>query len=281
MQIRDIRGQVFDASRTSQRIVSLVPSVTEALFVFGAGDRVVGVTDYCILPHEGVSTKTRVGGTKSPCIDQILSLDPDLVIANVEENQKRAVDALEAHGISVFVMFPRTLRSAIEEMRALAQLIGADNTDQVIAPMERALASIRVPTHRPRVFVPIWRDPWMTANGETFIGDLIETCGGDNIFRDRARMFPLAADLGSAPARVVEGQDTRYPRVSLEEVATHQPEVILLPDEPYRFAASDAEELRAIFPKTPVHLVDGTLVSWHGVRIAQAVETISGLLNGH
>lgn len=303
MQIRDIRGQVFDASRTPQRIISLVPSVTEALFVFGAGDKVVGVTDYCILPHEGVSTKTRVGGTKSPCIDQILSLDPDLVIANVEENQKRAVDALEAHGISVFVMFPRTLRSAIEEMRALAQLIGADNTDQVIAPMERALAAIRVPTHRPRVFVPIWRDPWMTANGETFIGDLIETCGGDNIFRDRARMFPLAADLGrarspllpkspsnenqqgerarKAPARAVEGQDTRYPRVSLEEVATHQPEVILLPDEPYRFAASDAEELRAIFPKTRVHLVDGTLVSWHGVRIAQAVETISGLLNGH
>jgi ABC-type Fe3+-hydroxamate transport system substrate-binding protein len=121
----------------------------------------------------------------------------------------------------------------------------------------------------------------MTANGETFIGDLIETCGGGNIFRDRARMFPLAADLRSARARVVDGQDTRYPRVSLEEVAAHQPQVILLPDEPYRFANSDAEELRVAFPNSLVHLVDGTLVSWHGVRIAQAVETISGLLNGH
>jgi ABC-type Fe3+-hydroxamate transport system substrate-binding protein len=159
MQIRDIRGKVFDTSRSLQRIISLVPSVTEALFVFGAGDRVVGITDYCTLPREGVSTKTRIGGTKNPRIDQILSLNPDLVIANVEENQKRAIDTLEAHSIKVFVTFPCTLRGAIEEMRTLAQLVRADNMDQVIAPMERALAAIRVPTQRPRVFVPIWRDP--------------------------------------------------------------------------------------------------------------------------
>jgi ABC-type Fe3+-hydroxamate transport system substrate-binding protein len=303
MQVRDIRGKIFDAHRTPQRIVSLVPSVTEALFVFGAGNRVVGITDYCILPRDGVATKTRVGGTKNPRVDQIISLQPDLVIANVEENHKRAIDSLEAQGLSVFVMFPRTLRGALEEMRALASLVGADNSVQVLAPIERALAAIHAPTHRPRVFVPIWRDPWMTANGETFIGDLIETCGGINIFRDRERMFPLAADLGrtrsplpsknssqenqkgerapGATSRIVEGQDTRYPRVSLEEVAAHRPEVILLPDEPYRFAETDALELRAAFPNARVHLVDGTLVSWHGVRIAQAVETISGLLNGH
>ncbi len=280
MSVQDARGKVFETTRAPQRIVSLVPSWTEALFALGAGDRVVGVTDYCIYPADGVAGKPKIGGTKNPRVDQILSLAPDLVIANIEENRKPDIDALEARGAPVFATFARTVRAAIDELRDIARLVGATNADTVIEPIERALANAPRPVHRLCVFTAIWRDPWMTANGETYIGNLIETCGGENIFRDRERMFPLAADLGRAPARAVEARDTRYPRVSLEQVSAWQPDVILLPDEPYRFSERDAAELRAhpALRDARIHLVDGTLVAWHGVRIGRAIETISELL---
>ena len=280
MLLKDARGQAFETTSAPQRIVSLVPSWTEALFTFGAGDRVVGVTDYCIHPAEGVAAKMKIGGTKNPRVDQILSLAPDLVIANVEENRQADVDALQARGVPVFVTFAHTIRAAIGELRDMAQLVGARNADAIIAPIERAIANAPRPARRPRVFVAIWRDPWMTANGETYIGDLIETCGGENIFRERVRRYPLAADLGGAPAREAETRDTRYPRVSLEEVSAHQPDVVLLPDEPYRFTARDADELCALpaLRDAQIHLIDGTLVSRYGVRTGRAIESISKLL---
>src|SRR5450759_1940486 len=105
MSIRDARGRIFETRHTPQRIVSLVPSWTEVLFAFGAGDRVVGVTDYCIYPAEGIAAKTKIGGTKNPRVDQILSLAPDLVIANIEENSQVDVAALEARGVPVFATF--------------------------------------------------------------------------------------------------------------------------------------------------------------------------------
>jgi ABC-type Fe3+-hydroxamate transport system substrate-binding protein len=280
MLLKDARGQAFETANAPQRIVSLVPSWTEALFAFGAGNRVVGVTDYCIHPADGVAAKTKIGGTKNPRVDQILSLAPDLVIANIEENRQADVDALQARGVPVFATFARTVRAAIDELRDIARLVGARNADAVLAPIERTLAAAPVAARRPRVFVAIWREPWMTANGDTYIGDLIETCGGENIFRDRVRRYPLAADLGSAPARETETCDTRYPRVSLEEVGAHKPDIILLPDEPYRFTAHDADELRALptLRDARIHLIDGTLVSWYGVRTGRAIESISKLL---
>ncbi|MGE5264163.1 MAG: helical backbone metal receptor [Acidobacteriota bacterium] len=280
MSVLDVRGKSFDTVVSPQRIVSLVPSITETLFAFGAGDRVVGVTDYCIHPADQVVAKTKIGGTKSPRGRDILALQPDLVIANVEENRRADVAELEAHGILVFVTFARTVRSAIAEMRALAELIGATGAGRLIDPIERSLDALGPRERRARVFVAIWRDPWMTANDDTYIGDLIKTCGGQNIFADRERLFPLAADLGRSPARTVEGADIRYPRVSLEEVAALNPDVILLPDEPYRFGEKDAEELRRVpgLERVPVRRVDGTLVSWYGIRMERALETLPQIL---
>jgi ABC-type Fe3+-hydroxamate transport system substrate-binding protein len=267
MVLKDARGHAFETTHTPQRIVSLVPSWTEALFAFGAGDRVVGVTDYCIHPADGVAAKTKVGGTKNPHVEQILSLAPDIVIANIEENRKIDVEALQAHGVPVFVTFARTVRAAIAELRAVGELVSAQNADAIITPIERALANAPRPARRPRVFVAIWRDPWMTANGE-------------NIFRDRVRHFPLAADLGSAPAREAESRDTRYPRVSLKEISALKPDVILLPDEPYHFTVRDANELRALpaLRNARIHRSEGTFVSWYGVRTGRAIESISKLL---
>ncbi len=264
MSVQDARGKTFDTQSAPRRIVSLVPSHTETLFAFGAGDRVVGVTDYCIYPQDGVAAKTKIGGTKNPRVVDILALQPDLVIANVEENRKPDVEALEARGVPVFVTFARTVRAALAELRALAQLVHADNADTIIEPIESLLTHYQLPSSRPRVFIPIWRDPWMTANGETYIGDLIETCGGINIFRDRARQY----------RRPEPDRDTRYPRVTLNEVAAAKPDVILLPDEPYRFTEQDAAELRGLVDAR-IHLVDGTLVSWYGVRMGRALETLA------
>lgn len=280
MSIRDVRGKTFDTARPPQRIVSLVPSVTETLFAFGAGERVVGVTDYCIHPADGVAAKTRVGGTKNPRVEQILTLAPELVLANIEENRKPDIETLEAHGVPVYVTLPRTVRMALDELRDLAQLVGAENAAVLLAPIEHRLDALTPPRRRTRVFVAIWRDPWMTANGDTFVGDLIETCGGENIFRERQRKFPLAADLGRVPERDVEGADTRYPRVSLQEVASLRPEVILLPDEPYRFTEQHAQELHATSGLEHAHiqLVDGTLVTWSGIRMGRALEVLPGRL---
>ncbi len=280
MSIRDVRGKSFETTRRPERIVSLVPSITETLFAFGAGERVVGVTDYCIHPADGVAALTRVGGTKNPRVEQILALAPDLVLANTEENRKPDIDMLEAHGVLVYVTFPRTVRMALDELHDLAKLVGAMDAAALVEPIERRFGALQAPRRRPRVFVAIWRDPWMTANGDTFVGDLIQTCGGENIFRDRQRKFPLAADLGQTPERRVEGADTRYPRVSLQEVASLQPQVVLLPDEPYRFAERDAQEVHATpgLERARVHLLDGTLVTWSGIRMGRALEVLPGLL---
>lgn len=280
MSVQDVRGKDFNIA-TPQRIVSLVPSVTESLFAFGAGARLVGVTDYCIHPADGVATKARIGGTKNPRLEQILGLEPDLVIANAEENMKRDVDALEERGVPVFVMFPQTVSAAIADLRTLAQLVSTKDSDAIIQPIEASAVGRAYACPRPRVFVAIWRDPWMTVNGSTFISDLIETCGGENIFRERERLYPLSADLGLTPSRIVHGQDTRYPRVGMEEIAQNNPEIIILPDEPYRFTENDADHLRAVLPTARVHCIDGTLVSWHGVRLGRAIETLSGLIHAN
>ncbi len=281
MSVSDVRGRPFAVQAPPRRIVSLVPSITETLFAFGVGDRIVGVTDYCIHPEEGVAAKRKIGGTKNPRVADILALHPDLVIANVEENRRADVEELEANGIPVFVGFPRTVQAAIAELRGLAKLVDAAEAETLIEPIERAWCELKPAARRPRVFVAIWRDPWMTANGDTFISNMIETCGGQNIFSTRERLFPLTADLQQSPARSVPGADTRYPRVSLHEVAKHSPELILLPDEPYRFGKRDAEELRRTpgLGNVPVRLVDGTLLSWYGVRMKTALETLPDLLH--
>jgi len=251
------------AGREARRIVSLVPSLTEALFALGLGSRVVGVTEWCVHPHDEVARLPKVGGTKTPDLAAIRALAPDLVIANREENRRRDVERLEAAGIPVWVTYPRTVREGAELLARLAGL-GADEerrravVDPILEAVERAEAC--PPGPRPRVFCPIWRNPWMTVGSDTYIHDLIRLCGGENVFAERG--------------------DRRYPRVLEEEILTAAPEVVLLPDEPYRFDDHDARELqRWEMPAARdrrIHLIDGTLVSWYGPRIRGAIETLRG-----
>ncbi len=277
-------------SRPPRRIISLVPSLTEVLFAFGLDDRVVGVTEYCVEPQPRVRTKPTVGGTKNPDVQAILRLAPDFVVANVEENRKEDVQFLQSQGIPVFVSFPKTVHAALMTLRRLAQATGAsERAEAILTPIEavyRETIELTAGRRPVRVFCPIWKNPWMTVNGDTFIHDMLATCGGANVFAQRERRFPLAADLGRtlplAGARV-EGRDRRYPRVTLEEMAELMPEAILLPDEPYPFTEMDKADF-ARFPQIPavrdgrIHVVDGKTVCWYWSRMHESLRALRELL---
>jgi len=253
--------------REARRIVSLVPSLSEALFALGLGERVVGVTDWCVHPARAVADLPKVGGTKNPSLERIAELAPELVIANREENRRRDVEALIARGFDVWVTYPRSVREAVALLRELAGLgATADATERVLGPIERALAwrARRASDPPTPVFCPIWKDPWMAVGRDTYADDLLRVCGGRNVFADR--------------------RERRYPIVRPAEIAAAAPEVILLPDEPYAFGPRERAELAQLdLPAARtgrIHLIDGTLVSWYGPRIAQAISRISALLVG-
>jgi len=250
-----------------RRIVSLVPSLTESLFALGLGERVVGVTEWCIHPAEQVAGLPKLGGTKNPDLAAILALAPDLVIANREENRRRDVEKLEAAGIHVWVTYPRTVAEGAAVLAELAELGASDEARaRVVAPVLAAVADAEQarPAEGVPVFCPIWRDPWMSVGGDTYAHDLLALCGGRNVFAERG--------------------DRRYPRVALDDVVAAAPEVVILPDEPYAFDASDVAELRRLpLPAARsgrIHLIDGTWVSWYGSRIADAIRALRSLLAG-
>jgi ABC-type Fe3+-hydroxamate transport system substrate-binding protein len=270
------------AGDRAQRIVSLVPSLSEALVVLGLGERLVGVTEYCVEPPGAFEALPRIGGTKDADVEAIAALEPDLVIANQEENTSRVVGRLAERGIDVWVSYPRTVREGAELLSELAELgADAEARERVVEPVFEALieAEARPRGPAPRVFCPIWRDPWMTIGRDTYIHDLIELCGGRNAFAGASSEEGAEEDSGGA----VDGRAgaRRYPIVSLEQVVAARPELILLPDEPYAFGARDAEELEKLdIPAARsggIHLIDGSLVSWYGPRIGQAIQAFTAI----
>ncbi len=280
----DLEGHPFRPERPPRRVVSLVPSLTETLFDLGLGDRVVGRTDYCIHPAEARSVPS-VGGTKNPDLNRILALRPDVVFVNVEENREADARALAAQGIPVAVSFPRSVAEALALVRYLAELFGIHRSP-VLEELE-ALEAAHHPANmerRPRVFCPIWKDPWMTFNAETYAHDMLTRCGGDNIFASRRRRYPLAADLNPEMSARPTARDDRYPRLSEEEIRRAAPELILLPSEPYPFRPEDVETVRACFADTPagrtgrVCWIDGSLLFWHGTRLRHALRILPHIL---
>lgn len=259
----DALGRALDISGPPQRIVSLVPSLTEALFAFGLGERIAGVTRFCVEPAAGVAAKARVGGTKHVDVQTVRSLEADLVLANVEENTKQDVDALEAAGIPVFLTYARTVSEAIDELRTIAAITGAEAAARPIveeaqAELHEALAAGASRTAVP-TFCPIWRNPWMTIGPSTYIHDVLRVCGAANVY-------------GDTPAR--------YPLIDLAQVAGRNPEIVLLPDEPYRFTARHIPEVNEKLPGARIHLVDGKMLCWYGPRIADSLRQLQALVHG-
>ena len=182
--VTDYVGNIFKVS-TYSRIVSLVPSITDLLFSFGLADCIVGVTKYCTHPvYARDSPRTIVGGTKNPDIQSIIDLKPDIVLINQEENQLKHYNLLKELGLSVFVTFPKTVSEAISLFYDLKKLfsIGVlqefDELEQVLGKTSQLTEKLLV---RKKVFCPIWKNPWMSINNDTFVSSIIEFCGGKNL----------------------------------------------------------------------------------------------------
>ena len=290
---RDAMGRAVRIPEEGQRLVALVPSLTEVLFDYGFGTEVVGITDYCTEPASAVRDKPRIGGTKNPDLEAILALRPTLIFAVAEENRRQDIVLLEQAGAAVYVFNPVTVRDGIDLLWRMAEILDCQaRVEDQLHAIEGSYVETqaRVSGCKPvRVFCPIWKAPYMTMNAGTYIHDMLRVCGGANIFAERQRRYPLAADLGKQPERMKAqdaDRDRRYPRVTLEEMAVLRPDVILLPDEPYEFGPDDLADF-APFKDVPavrhgrVHLIDGKLLSWYGLRLGSSLSAVRHLLWPH
>ena len=227
----DALGRAVRIGVVPRRIVSLVPSETESLVELVGESPLVGRTDYCVEPAS-VANVPSVGGTKSIDVDAVIRLAPDLVLANKEENARVPVQRLIDAGVCVFVSFPRSVAESAAWFDTLASILQVGDQPAVVRAREATVRSGVSSETQPapvRVFVPIWRDPWMTLNADTYGHDLLRLAGAENVFHDRRRRVPLAADLGRRPeAPSASHRDTRYPRVTLDEVRAHRPALLLL-----------------------------------------------------
>ncbi|GII79557.1 ABC transporter substrate-binding protein [Sphaerisporangium rufum] len=248
--IEDDLGRAVPVPGTVRRVVSLVPSLTETVAAT-APELLAGATDWC--SHPAGLDVPRVRGTKNPDVPAIIGLAPDLVLANEEENRPADLDALRAAGIPVWVTVVRTLDDALASLRRLVGSALGRPEPGWLADAGRAWRT--PPAGPPRTaVVPIWRRPWMVLGRDTFAGDLLLRLGVRNLHAGHAE---------------------RYPRVPLPELLAARPDLVVLPDEPYRFTAQDGP---GFFPGVPAALVSGRHLTWYGPSLAEAPEVLAAAL---
>jgi len=239
------------------RIISLCPSLTELVFDLGIGNSLVGVTKFCVHPAEGVRGVEKVGGTKTPRIDRIVELGPDLVLLNEEENRVEDAEALQSAGLACHVSYPRTAVETATMVRSIGEAVQRpEEAERIARAIEEAARRARLASDDlPRVLYSylIWKDPLMSVSGDTFISDLLGLAGGENAFADRPR---------------------RYPVVSVEELATAGGRAVLLSTEPFPFQEKHIDELSRATGLAPeiFHIVDGEMLSWHGSRTPRGID---------
>ncbi|MFD9006655.1 helical backbone metal receptor [Streptomyces sp. NPDC059582] len=233
------------------RVVSLVPSLTEAVAVSLPG-ALVGATDWC--SHPAGLDVARVGGTKNPKVEEILALAPDLVVANEEENRAPDLAALRTAGVEVLVTEVRDVPQAFHELDRVLRACGTRERPRWLDEAQEAWAAPPGPRDRGTAVVPIWRRPWMVLGRDTFAGDVLARLGVDHVYATHAE---------------------RYPRIPLAELRAARPDVVVLPDEPYRFTPDDGPEA---FPGLPCALVSGRHLTWYGPSLAEAPRVLDAAL---
>ncbi len=278
LRILDDRQRELVFLRPPRRVVSLVPSDTLNVIALGAGERLVGRTRYCDAPP----SLPAIGGTKDVDVDAVAALMPDLILANQEENSRAHLEQLAQLGLPLFVSFPRTVVDGLSHLGRVAKILEVEVREllrRAYAALKEAEAALR--TKRPlRAFVPIWMDPLMTVNEQTFVSDALRLGGGENVFAGRQRMYPLAADLGQAVPRPAGTRDTRYPRVTMQEVVDRQPEAVLLPDEPHPFSEEDAQVFHQALPaQTRIARCGGRDFTWYGAQSIEGIPRLRALID--
>jgi ABC-type Fe3+-hydroxamate transport system substrate-binding protein len=313
-RVRDDRNRELLFGTAPARVVSLVPSDTYSVARLGAGVTLVGRTSYCELPtdEDDVTPEGRraydelrarwdqvaiVGGTKNPDLDVIRGLEPDLILANQEENTRGDLEALAQAGFRVYVSFPQRVDEGIAHLAKIVRMLGLEKDETaraLVAQGYHALSDARQAhgaQRTVRAFCPIWMEPLMTLNGETFISDMLAMAGAENVFAERTRLYPLAADLGKMAPKVAASfdkdggeRDTRYPRVTMDEVTERAPELVLLPDEPHPFSEADA----AVFSALPIPAAKNSAIlrtsgkdlCWYGARSCAGLGRVRALVDG-
>lgn len=251
-------GRSIELKELPRRIISLVPSQTELLFNLGLDEEVVGITKFCVHPQQWFKSKTRIGGTKSVKPALIKELGPDLIIANKEENTKEQVDALRDLA-PVYTSDISTLNDALIMIRQIGIITGKEPAaEKIIHTIREGFADLSPNSghQKTRTAYLIWRNPYMSVGGDTFIHDMLTRCGFQNVFA---------------------GQ-TRYPETSIEELASKNTTLILLSSEPYPFREQHIAEIRQSLPQVSIGLVDGEMFSWYGSRLQQAPAYFTSLL---
>jgi ABC-type Fe3+-hydroxamate transport system substrate-binding protein len=245
------------------QIVSLVPSITEALCMLGLEDALVGITDYCLHPAQIVASKVRVGGTKNPRIRDIQALSPDLVIVNTDENRIQTFETLKSLGLRVLV----TSTDSLDQVEATwLQLGDATGTTGLARQYREQIAAARAfnrselrDTKPLSTLIPVWRDPWMASGSGTYMESLLAECGFRNVFSQSDRKW----------AKVALNGNKSDDRLALPE----RPELILLPSEPYHFDEADRDSLVELgFLREQIMFADGVLLSWWLSRTTPALK---------
>ena len=252
---QDQIGRSFELKEFPKRIVSLVPSQTEMLVDLGLENNIVGVTKFCVHPERIRSEKTQVGGTKNLNLVRVENLNPDFIIANKEENTREDIEAL-AKKYPVYVSDIQNLNDAKSFALDMGALTGNDEkAEKLVSQIDQAISQLkglRKNTEPISVLYMIWKDPYMSAGTDSFITEMLHVCGVENVLHKWS-------ELG-----------LRYPEVSLDQIKTLNPDVVLLSSEPYPFKTLHAEELSE---KTGIKtlLVDGEIFSWYGSRIVHTL----------
>lgn len=247
------------------RIVSLCPSLTELVFDLGRGSDLVGITDFCVHPAEKVGAIEKVGGTKTPNLDRIVELRPDLVLLNEEENRVEDAEALARAGVRAHSSFPRDAPQTAEMVRSIGAALERPKAAEAIArDIETRAARVRKDAAGQREVsfaYLIWRKPWMTVNGDTFAHALLAQAGSRNVFAARPE---------------------RYPEIELEDLERATPELVLLGTEPFPFGPKHIEELALAtgLPAARFRIADGEYLSWHGSRTPAGIDYAERLIAG-
>lgn len=263
IQIADDMGFRVELEHPPTRIVSLVPSWTQTLFALGLDTKIVGVTKFCVEPAAAVGSIPKVGGTKNPDIAAIVKLAPELVIANAEENRREDIEQIRTAGVPVFTTYPRTVPGAVESILRMGRALGRETeaaamAKEITLTVSGIEASLGVWSKlRLRVFCPIWKNPWMSFNADTYAHDVLRMLGYNNIF----------ASAGE-----------RYPVTTLEAAVELRPDIVILPDEPYVFDESDIAELKPLLPPAlsrRVLIVSGRDLHWYGVHMVGGLKSLA------
>lgn len=253
----DQLARAIELNQPPKRIVSLVPSQTELLFDLGLNEEVIGITKFCIHPKQWFQSKTRVGGTKQLHPEKIKQLRPDLIIANKEENVQEQIEEL-AKDFPVWISDVNNLNDALEMINSIGEITGKSTEAKKIIDQITENFS-QLPTSNPKFLscYLIWKDPYMTIGGDTFISNLLHRAGFENGFASQLR----------------------YPSISIEQLQTVNCQLLLLSSEPFPFKQKHVAELQSLLPQTKILLVDGEMFSWYGSRLIKAPQYFRQLQN--